>query len=134
MPFVFLTIGVVLLASSVRNTQDQLFGLVKGDFTGPQNFIFWFLAIMIIGSIGYIPKAKPIATAFVTLVVIVLVLSRGNPSSAGGGFFQQFVSQVQPSQIAVAPGASHGPALGPAIQAPAADLSLPENLFNLPIQ
>ncbi len=134
MPFVLLIAGAVLLTSAVRNTQDNLFALVKGDFTGSNNFIYWFLAIFIIGSIGYIPKAKPVSTMFLALVVLVLVLTRGNPNATGGGFFQQFTSQIQPAQVQVTPGASPGPSLGQPIQAPPVDLSLPENLFKLPIQ
>lgn len=136
MPFVLLVAGAVLLASAIQNTQSTiLFPTLKSEFTGPNNFIFWFIAILLIGSIGYIPKAKPISTAFLTLVVLVLVLTKGNPSDAGGGFFSQFVSQIQPAQVAVTPGASAGPSLGPAIEGGKAtvnDLSLPENMFNLP--
>lgn len=134
MPFVLLIAGAVLLTSAVRNTQDSLFSLVKGDFTGPNNFIYWFLAIFVIGAIGYIPKAKPVATMFLVLVVLVLVLTRGNPNATGGGFFQQFTSQIQPAQISVAPGAMPGPALGPAIQSGIATIGDPANPFRLPIQ
>lgn len=136
MAFVLLIAGAVLLASAIQNTQSTiLFPTLKSEFTGPNNFIFWFIAILLIGSIGYIPKAKGISTAFLTLVVIVLLLSKGNPSGTGGGFFAQFTSQIQQSQVQVAPGASPGPALGPAIQSGTAvmnDLSLPENMFQLP--
>jgi hypothetical protein len=133
MPFVLLIAGAVLLTSAVRNTQDDLFSLVKGDFTGQQNFIYWFLAIFTIGAIGYIPKAKPISTSFLVLVVLVLVLTRGNPNGKGGGFFAQFTNQIQTAQVQTAPGASPGPVLQ-TVQGPPVDLSLPENLFSLPIQ
>jgi hypothetical protein len=137
MPFVLLITGAILLTASVRNTQDNLFALVRSDFTGPNNFIYWFIAIFVIGSIGYIPKAKPVATMFLVLVVLVLVLTRGNPNTTGGGFFEQFTKQIQSPEIKVTPGASLGPALGPAIDGGKAimpDLSLPENLFHLPTQ
>jgi hypothetical protein len=130
MPFVLLIAGAVLVTAAIKNTQDSLFELVRGDFTGPNNFIFWFIAILAIGAIGYIPKAKPISTAFLTLVVIVLVLSRGNPGAAGGGFFQQFTTQIQPAQIKVTPGGTVGPPI-PVIQGPPVDLSLPENMFTI---
>lgn len=136
MAFVLLISGAVLLASAIQNTQSTiLFPTLKSEFTGPNNFIFWFIAILFIGSIGYIPKAKGISTAFLTLVVIVLVLTKGNPNGTGGGFFSQFVSQIQQSQVQVAPGASPGPTLAPATQSGTAilnDLSLPENMFTLP--
>jgi hypothetical protein len=95
MPFAMLIVGIILLVSAVRNTTDDLFALVKNDFTGPNNFIFWVVSILIIGAIGYIPKLKPISTGFLALVILVLFLSKGNPKNPGGGFFQQFTSALQ---------------------------------------
>lgn len=94
MPFALLLIGFVLLISGVKNTQDTLFSTVKGDFTGQDNFIYWFVAIIIIGAVGYIPKLKPISTMFLALVIVVLFLKKGNASGIGGGFFQQFSSAL----------------------------------------
>lgn len=116
MPFALVTVGIVLLVASMRNTQDQLFTLVKGDFTGPNNFVYWFISILLIGAIGYVPKAKPFSVAMLALVIIVLVLARGNPSGTGGGFFQQFTQALQTTQTASAatgttpaPGITTGP-------------------------
>lgn len=97
MPFALLIIGVVLLVSGVRGTQDTLFGLLKGDFTGDTNFFYWFISIIIIGVIGYIPKLKPVSTAFLVLIIMVLFLTKGQTGS-GGGFFQQFTSALQGTQ------------------------------------
>lgn len=94
MPFALLLVGLVLLISGVKNTQDTLFATVKGDFTGPDNFIYWFVAIIIIGAIGYVPKLKPISTAFLALVIVVLFLKKGNASGLGGGFFAQATSAL----------------------------------------
>jgi hypothetical protein len=108
MPFAFLTIGVVMLIAAVRNTYGQtapgggkgLGALVQGDFTGPNNFVYWFVSILIIGSIGYIPKLKGFSVAFLTLVIIVLFLKGGNTSGAGGGFFSQFAGALKTTQSA----------------------------------
>jgi hypothetical protein len=94
MPFALLLIGLVLLIAGVKNTQDTLFSTVKGDFTGQDNFIYWFVAIIIIGSLGYIPKLKPISTAFLALVIVVLFLKKGSTTGLGGGFFSQFTSAL----------------------------------------
>lgn len=94
MPFVLLIIGIVLLISGVRATQDTLFSLVKGDFTGSDNFIYWLGAILIIGAIGYIPKVKPISTALLVLVIVVLFLKKGDATGLGGGFFSQFTKAL----------------------------------------
>ena len=59
MPFALLIIGLVLLIASVRNTTSGptgLFALVQGEFTGPNNFLYWMTAILVIGFVGYIPK------------------------------------------------------------------------------
>lgn len=98
MPFALLVVGIVLLVAGARNKQDDLFALVKGDFSGPDNFIFWFLAIVIIGAIGYIPKLKPLSTAFLGLVIVVLFLKKGSTKGTGGGFFSQFLSGINATQ------------------------------------
>lgn len=109
MPFALVTVGIVLLVASMRNTQDRLFTLVKSDFTGPNNFVYWFVSILLIGAIGYIPKAKPFSVAMLSLVIIVLVLARGNPNGTGGGFFQQFTQALNSTQTATSTGASTTP-------------------------
>lgn len=98
MPFALLIIGAVLLTAAVRNTQSQLYSLVLGDFTGPANFVFWVFSLLVIGAVGYIPKLKPISVAFMTLVILVLFLKRGNPANVGGGFFTQLTSALNTTQ------------------------------------
>lgn len=106
MPFALLIIGVWLLIAGVRDTAGPatqpgtLFYLLHGDFTGPNNFIYWFLAIVLIGALGYIPRLKPLSTAFLALVLVVLFLKKGNASGVGGGFFGQFLSGIGVSQTA----------------------------------
>jgi hypothetical protein len=95
MPFALLIIGVFLLVAGVRKTQGDLFTLLQGDFTGANNFLFWFVSILVIGAIGYVPKLKPLSTAFLVLVILVLFLTKGNPKGVGGGFFSQFTSALQ---------------------------------------
>jgi hypothetical protein len=110
MPFALIIIGVIFLIASVKNTVQTtpnggpgLYPLLVSDFTGSNNFIFWFVAMLIIGAVGYIQKLKPVSVALLTLVVLVLFLKKGNPSGVGGGFFSQFTSgigttqQVQPA-------------------------------------
>lgn len=101
MPFVLLIIGLILITAGVRNTvsgSDGLFSLVQGDFTGQNNFIYWFLSIVVIGSIGYIPKLKGLSTAFLALIILVLFLKTGNPNGTNGGFFAQFMSAIKGTQ------------------------------------
>src|SRR5260370_36956281 len=91
MPFALIIVGVVLLIAAAKGTQGDLFSLLQKDFTGPNNFVFWMAAILIIGAVGYVPKLKPLSTVFLALVVLVLFLSKGNK----GSFFEKFTSGIQ---------------------------------------
>jgi hypothetical protein len=108
MPFALLIIGAVMLISAAKGTTTQgpnggpgLFTLLQSDFTGSDNFLYWFLVILVIGAIGYVPKLKPFSVAFLALVVIVLFLSKGNPSGVGGGFFVQLANALGTTQSTV---------------------------------
>jgi hypothetical protein len=111
MAFALLIIGVVLLTAGVRDSQSDLYKLVHGDFTGDVNFFYWFISILLIGAIGYIPKLRPISTAFLVLLVLVLFLSKG--SAGGGNFFQTFTTALGTTQTA---GNASVPSSTPSIQ------------------
>lgn len=97
MPYVLILMGAVLLVAGIRGTYADLWALVKGDFTGTNSFLAWVAAIAVIGGIGYIPKLKPLSIALLTLLLLVIVISRkgvfdklqqyitaGIPATAGG--------------------------------------------------
>jgi hypothetical protein len=92
MAFVLIIAGVVLLVAAVRNTQQNLYYLVQGDFSGPNNFIYWVVSILIVGAVGYIPKAKPASDGFLILILLVLFLKKDS------GFFDAFQRQLATSQ------------------------------------
>lgn len=91
MPFLFLIAGVVMVVSAVRGTQDDLIGLLKQDVTGPGNFIYWMLSILLIGALGYIAPLRPVSRAFLVLVIVVLFL-------VNGGVFTKFTEAINSSQ------------------------------------
>lgn len=105
MPFALLIIGLVLVTAAVRDQQAALIALIGGDFSGPGNFSYWVLAIIVIGSVGYLPKAKPVSDGFLVLILIALVLTRGSPSFPGGGVFSQLTTALgttnKPSSAAI---------------------------------
>lgn len=104
MPFVFGFIGVVLLVAGVRGTSDELTQLLKGDLIGDNSFLYWILAIGVLGSLGYIDTLRPFSRALLVLVLIVLVLTTGK-QQGGGGLFQKFtqaVNQITESSKAAA--------------------------------
>jgi hypothetical protein len=97
MPFALIIIGVVLLISSARNTLTNqqgtgLYQLLASDFTGSDNFIYWAVAILLIGALGYVPKLKPLSVAFMTLVILVLFLKKGT------GVFSQLSNALASTQ------------------------------------
>ena len=95
MPFAFLLGGTVLVISGVKGTSTQLLTLLKNDIQGTDGYLYWIVAILIIGSIGYVPALKPFSRAFLVLVLVVLVLRTGKTSNSGGGFFQQFTNALK---------------------------------------
>jgi hypothetical protein len=91
MPFAFLIIGAVFVVAGVRGTNTQLTTLLKGDFTGSNNYIYWMGAILIVGALGYIQALKPLSRAFLVLIVIILILGHK-------GFFAEFNQQLSSTQ------------------------------------
>lgn len=105
MPYALLLIGAVMLAAGIRNTYKDLWALVENDFVGSSGFLSWVAAIAVVGGIGYIPKLKPLSVAFMTLLLIVLVLSNG-------GVFAKLQAFIQSGAGAVAGGAAVAPSTG----------------------
>lgn len=98
MAFALFTIGIMMVAASVRNTQDTFVCLVHNDFSGPKSFVYWVLALMIIGAIGNVEKLKPFSDAFLFLIIVALFLARGDPNAASGGFFEKFMQAIGQGQ------------------------------------
>lgn len=94
MPFAFLIVGTVFVVAAVRGTTDQLIALLKNDFTGKGNYVFWLVSILAIGAVGYIPDLKPVSRAFLALVVVVLFLTNENK----GGVFEKFSAALGTTQ------------------------------------
>jgi len=94
MPFALLLVGILLVVAAVRNTvtdnsttgQKGLTTLVKGDFTGQNNFIYWLVAILVIGALGYIDSLKTLSRAFMGLILVALFLTGKNGSNFFSGF------------------------------------------------
>lgn len=101
MPFAIVTIGIILLITGFNGNEAKLFARVKGDLTGQKSFIWWFLAIAVIGGIGYVPTLKPVSTAMLALIIIVLFVSNN-------GVFQQFNTALKNATATpnAAPGSS----------------------------
>ena len=91
MPFIIIIIGLMLIAIGYNGTQSNFLTLLKGDFIGPNNFLWWVLVIFVIGIIGYAPKLKGFSDAMLALVIIVIFLSNK-------GFFATFTQDIKSLQ------------------------------------
>ncbi len=87
MRVVAIILGALLLLVAVRGTQTDsapgagdgkgLWPLLKNDFEPGQqgNFLAWFVAILIIGGIGYVPELKGVSTLLLAIVITALLFS-----------------------------------------------------------
>jgi hypothetical protein len=100
MAFALLTVGILMVASAVTGNQDKLVCLVQNDFTGPKSFVYWVIALLIIGAVGNIERLKPFSDMFLFLIILALFLAKGDPNAASGGFFQKFMEAIGSSAAA----------------------------------
>ena len=94
MPFVLFFIGVLAVVIGVRGQASAAGQLLASEFTGSNSFIQWFLAIMIIGLIGYWDKARPVSDGALVLLLVVMVLAPRN-GNGGAGLFVQLEDAFQ---------------------------------------
>lgn len=88
MPFAFLIVGTLCVFAGVRNQASTLLTLVKSDLTGSDNYIYWMLSILVLGSLGYVQTLRPVSRMMLALVIVCMILKRGN------GFFSQFGTAI----------------------------------------
>lgn len=82
MQFLFIGSGLVLVITGIKGNPAQLFSLLKGDFTGQNNYVYWMVSILVLGALGYVETLRNLSRLFVGLVVIVLLVHNK-------GFFAQ---------------------------------------------
>ena len=98
MPFALILVGLLLVVAAVRNTVTDnsttgtkgLTTLIKGDFTGQNNFIYWLVAILLIGALGYVDSLRSLSRAFMALILVALFLT----GKQGINFFTGFQSAL----------------------------------------
>lgn len=106
MPIALLIIGAALIVTAVRNSYKQLGSQLLTDFSGSGNFIYFVVAIIAVGLLGYIPDFKNPSRALLGLILLVLFI-------ANNGVFTQFVSAVKNAQPSTASPSTEPPAPGP---------------------
>ena len=89
MPYALILIGVVLLTGAIRGDLTTLGALLKRDLFSPKdNFLYWIVAIFVLGALGYIKSLRAFSDAFLLLVIVVFVV-------ANKGFFGQFTAALK---------------------------------------
>lgn len=100
MAFALLIIGIVMIVAAVRDTVNELITLLALDFSGSGNFVYWVIALIVVGSVGYVPKLKPLSDGLLVLIILALFLSKGDPTKNAGGFFKQFTDAIGTTKTA----------------------------------
>ena len=79
MPIFLLAIGVLFVVVGVNNKMAELGALIREDFSPSKpnvpGFQVWILAIFAAGAIGYVKTLRPIANAFLVLIIVTMLLS-----------------------------------------------------------
>lgn len=89
MPYVLLIVGAVLFLTAVQGTTRQLGSMLVADIFGASGYLYWAVAVLVIGAIGYIKPLRGLTNVFLLLLIVVLFLK------AGTGFFDRFSAALK---------------------------------------
>ena len=87
MPYIFLGIGALFIVAGYQNTYKELGQILADEFTNKPNqpsFMYWALAVFLLGIVGYIPGARLYSRALIILVIVGMVF--GEHSNMAGWF------------------------------------------------
>lgn len=71
MPFLIISLGVVLAAVAYNNTQDQLMTALQQDLPG---YFKWAGALGALSLLGFVPGMRDISRMLIALVLVVIIL------------------------------------------------------------
>ncbi len=73
MPFALIFVGIVLVISAVEGTEISLGQQLKKDFTGQGSYLYWAVALVAVGAIGYVNELKKFSDTFMALLLVSLL-------------------------------------------------------------
>lgn len=85
MAFALIGLGLLLFMAAYQNNVAALGSQLSSDITGSRGFLIWFVALFLVGALGYVPLFKNVSRAFLVLILVVVLLSNQ-------GFAANFVS------------------------------------------
>lgn len=75
MPFALILIGLAMVMAAVNNRHKELGTLWLSQLQGQGSFLNVLALLLLLGAAGAITGLRPLATAFMGLVLLVMVLS-----------------------------------------------------------
>lgn len=75
MAWALLIFGFIGIIAAWKNRTDELYSILKENFTGPNNFILWTVAIVFLAVIGMNKTIRPVSDAFMGLIILVVILA-----------------------------------------------------------
>lgn len=100
MPLLLIGAGIILIITGLKGNPGALWTQLGNDFSGPNNFLYWILAIVILGGLGYIDALKSLSRLFLVLLLVVLLLDNKGVFSQLKTFLQQQSSTQPQTQVA----------------------------------
>ena len=77
MPVFLIIVGILGIIVAVRGTEHELANQLGKDFSGDPSYAYWVVAVIVIGSIGYVPGLENVSTMFLVLILLAFVLQNG---------------------------------------------------------
>lgn len=98
MPLFFIVVGLMFLVAVIRGKDqtDKLLALLRGDVTGPNNYLTWALSLGGLAAIGYWKQARTFSNLFLALVFIVIIFTK--KGSDGRDFLSSFIYQIRSTE------------------------------------
>lgn len=113
MPFALTFTGLLLIITGFQNTYKEFGAQVQDDFSGPNNFLYWLVSLLIIGMLGYVKSLEGLSRAFMGLIIVALILVtyQRNPQifqQIGAGLAAGSTAPVNPIGAPLAGGTGGG--------------------------
>lgn len=98
MPLAIILIALILIVAGFKGTAGSLFGLIEQTFS---QVLVPFVAILIVGALGYVPGMKRLSDAFLALILLAMFLTNSK-----NGLISKFQSAIRNPQAPPSPQAS----------------------------
>jgi len=88
MPWLFVILGVLFAVVGIRDKTDEFHEILADDFSGPDSFANWIIAVFLITAIGMYRPLRGVSDGFLILLILAVFLQ--------GNFIDSFRRQIAP--------------------------------------